>query len=150
MYAAFSKGTKAAAIVDAVSGEVFRLLLGEGRPFAFLAGKAARRASRSPERRRRKIRTRSPTSAASSPATPTRACRPGSPPRGCRSGFSTLYLDARTLEEEQGVNILYLTLGALKWVDSGHAANVRYAPLVLVPAQLARGNAGEKSTQKAS
>jgi hypothetical protein len=55
-----------------------------------------------------------------------------------------LYYDARTLEEEQGVNILFLSLGALKWVDPNNATNVRYAPLVLVPVALERGNAGER------
>src|SRR6185312_14831952 len=29
-----------------------------------------------------------------------------------------LYFDARTLEEEQGVNILYLALGFLKWYEA--------------------------------
>src|SRR6476646_10814299 len=36
-----SKGSKAVEIVDEVSTEIFRLLVSEGRPFTFLAGKAA-------------------------------------------------------------------------------------------------------------
>ena len=36
-----SKGAKAVEIVDEVSAEVFSLLVGEGRPFTFLPGKAA-------------------------------------------------------------------------------------------------------------
>src|SRR6185312_12839346 len=52
--------------------------------------------------------------------------------------------DARTLEEEQGVNILFLALGTLKWVDALNPANIRYAPLILVPVSLERGNAAEK------
>src|SRR3546814_8011060 len=53
-------------------------------------------------------------------------------------------VDARTLEEEQGVNILYLALGTLKWIDPTNTANIRFAPLILVPVALERGNAAEK------
>ncbi len=65
-------------------------------------------------------------------------------PAGLQKRLLNLYIDARTLEEEQGVNILFLALGTLKWVDPTNAQNVRYAPLILVPVSLERGNAGEK------
>ena len=65
-------------------------------------------------------------------------------PAGLQKRLLDLYYDARTLEEEQGVNILFLALGALRWIDPNNAANVRYAPLVLVPVALERGNAGER------
>ena len=38
-------------------------------------------------------------------------------PAGLQKRLLDLYFDARTLEEEQGVNILFLTLGSLRWVD---------------------------------
>ncbi|MGO7422882.1 DUF4011 domain-containing protein, partial [Rhizobium ruizarguesonis] len=50
---------------------------------------------------------------------------------------------ARTLEEEQGVNILFLGLGTLKWIDPNNE-NIRYAPLILVPVSLERGSAAER------
>ncbi len=65
-------------------------------------------------------------------------------PKGLQKRLLDLYTDARTLEEEQGVNVLYLALGTLKWVDPANAASIRYAPLILVPVGLERGNAGEK------
>ncbi|WP_220443737.1 DUF4011 domain-containing protein [Paracoccus luteus] len=52
--------------------------------------------------------------------------------------------DARTLEDEQGVNVLYLTLGALRWVDPNDRKNTRRAPLLLIPVALERGTAGER------
>ncbi|NET71396.1 MAG: DUF3320 domain-containing protein [Sphaerospermopsis sp. SIO1G2] len=55
-----------------------------------------------------------------------------------------MYCDARTLEEEQGVNILYLTLGTLKWYESDSSDKERYAPLLLIPVALTRGTAKEK------
>ena len=52
-----------------------------------------------------------------------------------------LFYDARTYEEEQGVNLLFLVLGFLKWVDVERDNRVRYAPLILVPVQLQRRSA---------
>ena len=67
-------------------------------------------------------------------------------PAGLQKRLLDLYYDARTLEEEQGVNILFLALGSLKWIDPNNAANVRFAPLILVPVALERGNAAESSS----
>jgi hypothetical protein len=47
-----------------------------------------------------------------------------------------LYRDAKTLEEEQGVNILYLALGFLRWYEDEKSEILREAPLVLVPVTL--------------
>lgn len=46
--------------------------------------------------------------------------------------------DARTSEEEQGLNILYLALGFLKWREGGSSEVWREAPLVLLPVELIR------------
>lgn len=55
-----------------------------------------------------------------------------------------LFYDARTYEEEQGVNILFLALGFLKWVEPDKSDKPRYAPLILVPVVLSRRSAGTK------
>lgn len=65
-------------------------------------------------------------------------------PTGLQKRLLDLYIDARTLQEEQGINVLYLAIGYLKWRAPGAAKVDRYAPLVLVPAALERSNAGEK------
>lgn len=49
-----------------------------------------------------------------------------------------LFYDARTYEEEQGVGILFLALGFLKWYETPQADQPRFAPLLLVPATLSR------------
>lgn len=46
--------------------------------------------------------------------------------------------DAKTAEEEQGLNILYLALGFLRWRESASSEVLREAPLVLMPVQLVR------------
>ena len=44
--------------------------------------------------------------------------------------------EARTLEEEQGINVLYLALGFLHWFEDESSSVDRQAPLILVPAIL--------------
>lgn len=147
-----SKGARSIEVIDEKSAEIFRLLIQEGRVFSFVAGKAAPDGGdgevdvsegeeifdlAQPEDDvtddrgvfRRHSDTRLQTRLTS---------------KGLQKRLLELYFDARTLEEEQGVNILYLAMGTLKWIDPSNASNVRYAPLLLVPVSLERGNAGEK------
>lgn len=65
-------------------------------------------------------------------------------PSGLQKRLLDLYIDARTLQEEQGINVLYLAIGYLKWRAPSTPKIDRYAPLVLVPVALERSNAGEK------
>ena len=46
--------------------------------------------------------------------------------------------NARTAEEEQGINILYLALGFLSWYEKQNSNLLREAPLVLIPVELVR------------
>jgi len=54
------------------------------------------------------------------------------------------YYAARTSLEEQGVNILFLTLGMLKWYEKDNGKEQRQAPLILIPVSLERSSAREK------
>lgn len=54
------------------------------------------------------------------------------------------FYDARTAEEEQGVSILYLACGFLKWKESSSSAVDRYAPLLLIPVELSRNSVRSK------
>ncbi len=55
-----------------------------------------------------------------------------------------VYYDAQTYEQEQGVSILYLALGFLKWYESAASDKARYAPLLLVPVDLERLSAASR------
>jgi very-short-patch-repair endonuclease len=46
--------------------------------------------------------------------------------------------------EEQGVNILYIALGQLKWFERDQPDTPRYAPLVLVPVELHRDSVADR------
>lgn len=145
-----SKSVRALEIVDEISAEIFRLLVRDGKAFTFAVGKSANGELAEGEEEvdeivdlaqpeddeidERGVQARHADTRLQTRLTP----------KGLQKRLLDLFFDARTLEEEQGVNILYLTLGALKWIDPQNAANARFAPLVLVPVSLERGNAGEK------
>jgi len=52
--------------------------------------------------------------------------------------------DARTYLEEQGVNILYIALGFLHWYEAPSAREARRAPLLLIPISLERASAQKR------
>ena len=51
------------------------------------------------------------------------------------------YYTARAYIEEQGINILYLALGMLRWRDKETADTIRHAPLILIPITIDRASA---------
>jgi hypothetical protein len=61
-----------------------------------------------------------------------------------QSRLLNTYYFARTSIEEQGVNLLYLALGMLRWYDTGDTETLRSAPLVLIPVSLERSSAQER------
>ena len=66
------------------------------------------------------------------------------PPGRLQKQLLTLYRDAQTLEEEQGVSILFLALGFLRWYESDSSKIERHAPLILLPVDLERDSARGK------
>ncbi|MBZ5601280.1 MAG: DUF3320 domain-containing protein [Acidobacteriia bacterium] len=142
-----SRTVRTIEIVDEKSTEIYRLLVREGRAFTFIPGRASKPDSESdPEEIHElaqpeddSVDERGVLNRHSDTKLQTRLTS-----GGLQKRLLDLYGDARTLEEEQGVNILYLTLGSLKWIDPANANNVRYAPLILVPATLERGTAAER------
>ena len=54
------------------------------------------------------------------------------------------YYAALTSLEEQGVNILFLTLGMLQWYEKDNTKEARQAPLILIPVSLERSSARER------
>ena len=51
----------------------------------------------------------------------------------------SLFRETRRIEEEQGINVLYLALGFLRYFDSESSDRAFYGPLILVPVDLERG-----------
>ncbi|MGE8493595.1 DUF3320 domain-containing protein [Comamonas sp.] len=149
-----SKTAKHIEIVDELSSHVYRLLVQESKVFTFVAGRTSKDESAGDET------DENNEASLAQPALPDEQDEVDSSgqrarhldtklqtrlsTKGLQTRLLDLYLDARTLEEEQGVNILFLALGTLKWIDPNNKENIRFAPLVLVPVELERGAAGER------
>lgn len=153
----FSKTAKTIDVVDERSTEVFRLLVRESRAFTFVAGRPDRRKGDAEDDGEEEpllvelaqpdeddLNERGVAKRHADTALQTRMT-----PSGLQKRLLELYYDSRTLEEEQGVNILFLAMGTLKWIDPNNKENIRHAPLVLVPVRLERGSAGERFRLKA-
>ncbi|WP_282175497.1 DUF4011 domain-containing protein [Vibrio nereis] len=54
-----------------------------------------------------------------------------------------LSTEATTFVQEQGVDLLYLALGFVKWFEDDNSDIPRHAPLVLVPVEIFRADAGD-------
>lgn len=63
---------------------------------------------------------------------------------GLQKRLFDIWYDAQTLEQEQGVNILYLAIGLLRWFDADNSDVARHAPLVLLPVKLERSSAADR------
>ena len=143
---------KTVEVIDELADEVFRILVQEKAPMSFLPAKEeAVRASLegvelSPEQyswlaqpdeddalsgdvARRHLDNRLQTKLSS---------------EQLQKRLLAIHYDARTVEEEQGVNILYLAIGFLKWYEDPSSDKPRHAPLILVPVSLARESAKSK------
>ena len=147
------KSAKILEIIDEQSAEVFRHLVRDGRPMTFVPGKAAPGGGGEAEAGGEELEEIAELVQPEDDGLDERGIanrhadnrlQTRMTPAGLQKRLLDLYYDARTLEEEQGVNILFLALGSLKWVDPNNDKNIRFAPLVLVPASLERGNAAEK------
>jgi Protein of unknown function (DUF4011)/AAA domain len=134
-----TKNIRAIELVEARTAEVFRLL-GEGKRFTFLpaddaespADDSAPSALAQPvetEIQRRSTEKRLQTKLS---------------PEALQKRLLDIWYDAKTLEEEQGVNILYLALGLLKWFEDDKSDVERFAPLVLLPVKLERSSAADR------
>jgi very-short-patch-repair endonuclease len=63
---------------------------------------------------------------------------------GLQKRLFDVWYDARSFEEEQGVNILYLAFGLLRWFEDDKSDVARHAPLILLPVRLERSSAAER------
>jgi hypothetical protein len=60
------------------------------------------------------------------------------PPELLHKRLQAMHRDAKTAEEERGINILFLALGFLRWYEDEKSDVPRDAPLILLPVYLGR------------
>ncbi len=142
-------------VCDELSEQVFHLLVSEKKSMSFLPGRQARRAGKAAAgeayENADEVGLPQPDEEQdSSTGLPKRHvdCRlqTALSPEGLQRRLFDLYHDSLTMIEEQGVNILYLVLGHLKWFETDNADTPRYAPLILIPVRLGRKSASERFT----
>jgi len=116
-------------IVRERANDIYRLLVSETRSMTFLATDAKAVASDDPDAAYidDKLQTVLPESV-------------------LEKRLLKTYYDARTCEEEQGANLLFIALGFLRWFEQDRSDTPRHAPLLLVPVRLERKKAGGKFT----
>jgi very-short-patch-repair endonuclease len=133
-----TKNIRAIELVEGETSEVFRLL-GEGKRFTFLPAEVVDAGDGSaPNALPRPVETESqrrPTE---------KRLQTKLSPEALQKRLLDIWYDAKTLEEEQGVNILYLALGLLKWFEDDKSDVERFAPLVLLPVRLERSSAADR------
>jgi very-short-patch-repair endonuclease len=145
-----TRNNRAIEIVDENAAEVFRLL-NSGKALSFLPGVELSPEERSeldpedhvtggiPQPEDRTVDERGIAARHSDLRLQTRLTS-----EGLQKRLFDIWYDAQTLEEEQGVNILYLALGLLRWFDADNSDIIRHAPLVLLPVRLERSSAAER------
>src|SRR3989304_879482 len=117
-----ARRTKSVAIVHETADETFRLIVRKRELMTFLPVSEPTAVDDTPEHQ---FETKLQTQLTA---------------EGLQKRLLGLYRDAKTLEEEQGVNILYLAIGFLRWFEDRNSEILREAPLVLVPVALVRNN----------
>jgi very-short-patch-repair endonuclease len=131
-------------IVDERSEDVFRLLVRERKAMSFLPGKGddppeasdglASDALSQPEEEK-------PADGVVDPRHSDLRLQTRLSSERLQSRLLDMYYDSQTYEQEQGISILYLALGFLKWYESPSSDKVRFAPLLLLPVDLERPSA---------
>ena len=148
-----SKNTRFLEVIDEHSEQIYNLLFNEKKTFTFLHGKSGKEEDIESEEEltdeKRFIYQFDEKSSETKSQHLDTKLQTRLTPKGLQTRLLDLYHDSKTLEEEQGANILFLALGTLKWIDPVNKENIRYAPLILVPVSLERGNAGERFKLKA-
>ena len=145
-----SKSAKTIEVVDELSSEIFRILVADERAMTFSAGRRAAGSAALDDEDDEEINDlaqpeddpfdeRGIAQRHSDTKLQTRLTS-----EGLQKRLLSMHYDAKTLQEEQGVNILFLALGMLKWFEDASSDKERYAPLILVPVSLERGTAAEK------
>ena len=135
--------SKSAEIVGEVAASVYQRLVVDGKSVGFLpaleapTGDDQMGAAGSPA----ELRDEEDVSAVTATSRRHTKLQTTMPREKLQSRLLGMYRDARAFEEEQGVNILFLALGFLRWYDSPSSERERHAPLLLIPVSLERRNA---------
>ncbi len=133
-------------VVDELSDEIFSGLLGGKRQYTFAAGRGV--ADEDSDEADSDIAGWVPPEEDSGEGVASRhrdnSLQTQLTAEGLQKRLTSLYYESREVEEEQGVNVLYLALGFIKWFESAQSDVERFAPLILLPVELTREGARDR------
>ncbi|MCY3546036.1 MAG: DUF3320 domain-containing protein [Gemmatimonadetes bacterium] len=138
-------------VVDELSREVFRILVGSERIMYFLAAPEEQAAPEAPDDAPADVPAEL-LALLAEPATDPNGTAARHTDNKLQTALTLAGLNLRLREtfrqarlsiEEQGVNILYLALGMLRWYESDSSDIERRAPLVLIPVRLTHSGVRE-------
>ena len=138
--------TRGVAIVDEIPRDVFRILVRNGRAMSFRPGGVAGPSVANADDREQESllsELERELTALGAPAdrhTDSVLQTPYDKPH-LDTRLRNTFREAHTWIEEQGLNILYLSLGMLEWYEADTSTDRRLAPLILMPAELSRTDA---------
>lgn len=142
-----STRSKLVRVVDEVADEIFRSLLSEKKEFIFAPGRELD-PKLDGEAETDVVDWVPPVEDLGSTAVAARhrdnVLQTNLTPDGLQSRLTAIYYESIEVEQEQGINILYLALGFLKWFEDDRSEIERYAPLILLPVDLTREGARER------
>ena len=128
-------------IAHELSDEIFRILFVEGKKFTFLPAKGIDADALSVEEAMNlsgDLFVPDELSSDVNPAHSDTKLQTLLTPAALQKKLLYLYREARSVEEEQGVSVLFLALGFLCYYESESSEIARCAPLILLPVELTR------------
>ena len=135
-------------VYDEKSSDIFRLLVSEKKNLSFLPGTQSGQESTEPsEDDEIGVPTPDEDDDTASPVVKRHVdlrLQTALSPEGLQRRLIDLFRDSQAMIEEQGVNVLYLALGQLKWFEGENSDIERFAPLILVPVELSRRTVSER------
>jgi very-short-patch-repair endonuclease len=141
----FPKGSakaKALEIIDELADEIFDILLRQEKKMSFLPGRAADAGKSEEEEEGIYLPPPDEDGNGDTAARHTDTkLQTKLTPEGLQKRLLGLFRDAKSLFEEQGVDVLFLAIGFLEWYEAPNSEIARYAPLVLLPVELVRDDA---------
>ena len=126
-----AKRSRALTITGNASDQVFANLVRENKPLRVLAAEEIAGLQR-------EAATPATARLVSSRTSDRNGLQTSLPPGLLHKRLLAIHRDAKTAEEERGINILFVALGLLRWYEDEKSDLPRDAPLILLPVSLVR------------
>lgn len=148
-----SKRSKQIRVVDELADEIFKILWAQKKEMTFAAGRGVESEEDAADPDYALWAPPEPSSGKPEEGVAARhrdtVLQTNLSAEGLQKRLTSLYYESIESVEEQGINVLYLALGFLKWFEEPRSEVERFAPLLLIPVELDRKGARDRFHLKA-